>query len=41
VEEEIEHNGSEYTLISTIQGLKEELEIEREENLKALGKAQE
>ena len=41
VEEEIEHNGSEYTLISTIQGLKEELEIEREENLKALDKAQE
>jgi len=41
VEEEVSHGEYEYTLITQIQGLEAELELEREESKKALDKAQE
>ena len=41
VEEEVSHGEYEYTLITQIQDLEAELELEREESKKALDKAQE
>ena len=41
VEEEISHGEYEYTLITQIEGLKNELEMEREEVKKALDKSKE